>query len=115
MISKKHPVANWLRLAPHEHRRALDTVMQFRDASPDPMASGMPAAAVAWFWTEELPRLLNRPDVRQQAKDYLKELASKGDALQGQIQRQSGSLLEELDCIEIEVLQLAALLEVTDG
>ena len=115
MISKKHPVANWLRLAPHEHRRTLDTVIQLRDASPDPLASGMPAAAVAWFWTEELPRLLNRPDVRQQARDYLKELASRGDALQEQIQRQSGSLLEELDCIEAEVLQLAALVGSDDS
>ena len=75
----------------------------------------MPAAAVAWFWTEELPRLLNRPDVRQQARDYLKELASRGDALQEQIQRQSGSLLEELDCIEAEVLQLAALVGSDDS
>ena len=50
MISKKHPVANWLRLAPHEHRRALDAVIQFRDSSDNPMASGMPEAAVAWFW-----------------------------------------------------------------
>jgi hypothetical protein len=54
-ISRMHPIANWVRLAPHEHRRALDKVLQFRDAAPDPMASGMPEAATAWFWSRSCP------------------------------------------------------------
>lgn len=37
-IARMHPVANWCRLSPHEHRRTLDKVLQFRDAAPDPMA-----------------------------------------------------------------------------
>jgi hypothetical protein len=74
VISKKHPVCNWVRLSPAEHRRALDKVLQFRDAAPDPTASGLPEAAVTWFWTEELPRLLTRPDVRRQALERLVEL-----------------------------------------
>jgi hypothetical protein len=112
MISKKHPIANWVRLAPHEHRRALDKVIQFRDAAPDPMASGMPEAAVAWFWTEELPRLLQRPDVRNQALERLQELQDSRNRLGDQITMQAGALLEQQALVEVEHQQLAALVEV---
>lgn len=114
-ISRMHPVANWVRLAPHEHRRALDKVLQFRDTSPDPMASGLPEAAVQWFWTEELPRLLSRPDVRQQALERLQELQDTRLRLGDQIQMQAGSLLEQQAAVEMEHQQLAALVEVAHG
>ena len=115
MISKKHPVANWLRLAPHEHRRALDRVIQFRDAAPDPTASGLPEAAVAWLWTEELPRLLQRPDVRNQALERLQELHDTRLRLGDQITMQAGALLEQQALVEVEHQQLAALTEVSHG
>ena len=115
MISKKHPVCNWLRLSPAEHRRTLDRVLQFRDAAPDPMASGMPEAAVTWFWTEELPRLLTRADVRRQALERLVELQDSQLRLADQIQMQAGALLEQQAVVELEHQQLAALVEVTDG
>ena len=114
-ISRMHPVANWVRLAPHEHRRALDKVLQFRDAAPDPMASGLPEAAVTWFWTEELPRLLQRPDVRQQALDRLQELQDTRLRLGDQITMQAGALLEQQALVEVEHQQLAALVEVPHG
>jgi len=110
-ISRKHPVANWVRLAPHEHRRALDKVLQFRDTSPDPLASGLPEAAVQWFWTEELPKLLSRPDVRQQALERLQELQDTRLRLSDQIQMQAGALLEQQAAVEVEHQQLAALVE----
>jgi len=110
-ISRMHPVANWVRLAPHEHRRALDKVLQFRDTSPDPMASGLPEAAVAWFWTEELPRLLSRPEVRQQALERLQELQDTRLRLGDQIQMQAGVLLEQQAAVEMEHQQLAALVK----
>ena len=115
MIARKHPIANWVRLAPAEHRRTLDRVLQFRDAAPDPMASGMPEAAVTWFWTEELPRLLTRPDVRKQAMERLQELQDTRHRLADQIQMQAGALLEQQAVVELEHQQLADLVEVSDG
>jgi hypothetical protein len=112
MISRCHPVANWLRLAPHEHRQALDKVLQFRDVAPDPMASGLPEGAVTWFWESELPRLLNRPDVRQQALDRLVELQDIQLRLADQIQMQAGALLEQQATVEVELQRLTALVEV---
>ena len=111
MISKMHPVCNWCRLAPHEHRRALDRVLQFRDAAPDPMASGLPEAAVTWFWGEELPRLIQRPDVRRQAMERLQELSDTRQRLKDQIELQAGALLEQVAAVELEHQQLAALVE----
>ena len=115
MIARKHPICNWCRLSPAEHRRALDKVLQFRDAAPDPMASGMPEAAVTWFWTEELPRLLTRPDVRRQALERLVELQDSQLRLSDQIQMQAGALIEQQAAAQLEIQQLAALVEVSDG
>jgi hypothetical protein len=115
MISRMHPVANWCRLAPHEHRKALDKVLQFRDAAPDPMASGMPEAAVEWFWAEELPRLLTRPDVRRQALERLVELQDTQLRLADQIQMQAGALIEQQASAQLELQQLTALMEVPHG
>lgn len=115
MISRMHPVCNWCRLSPAEHRRALDKVLQFRDTSPDPLASGLPEAAVQWFWTEELPRLLSRPEVRQQALERLQELQDTRLRLNDQIQMQAGVLLEQQAAVELEHQQLAALVEVPLG
>ena len=115
MIARKHPICNWLRLPPAECRRTLDRVLQFRDAAPDPMASGMPEAATAWFWESELPRLLTRPDVRRQALERLQELQDTRHRLADQIQMQAGALIEQQAAAQLEIQQLAALVEVTDG
>ena len=115
MISRMHPICNWCRLSPAEHRRALDKVLQFRDSSDNPMASGMPEAATAWFWESELPRLLTRADVRKQAIERLQELQDTRHRLADQIQMQAGALLEQQAVVELEHQQLAALVGVTDG
>ena len=115
MIARMHPIANWVRLSPAECRRALDKVLQFRDAAPDPMASGLPEAATAWFWTEELPRLLTRPDVRRQAMERLVELQDTQLRLADQITIQAGTLLEQQAAAQLELQQLAALVEVSHG
>jgi hypothetical protein len=112
MIARKHPIANWLRLPPAECRRTLDRVLQFRDAAPDPTASGLPEAAVVWFWESELPRLLQRPDVRNQALERLRELQDTRLRLGDQITMQAGALLEQQAAVELEHQQLAALVEV---
>lgn len=103
MISRMHPVASWVRLSPPEHRKALDKVLQFRDEAPDPMASGMPEAASRWFWSEELPRLMQRPEVRSQALEHLAQLSAKRQDLESQIRLLAGSLIEQQSEIDAEV------------
>lgn len=114
-ISRKHPVANWVRLEPHEHRRALDKVLQFRDQSDDPMASGLPDAAVRWFYDQELPRLLQRPNVRQQCREHVADLIAKSQRLRDQIDKMAGSLIEKADAIDAEANALVRQLDIAEG
>jgi hypothetical protein len=111
VISRKHPVANWLLLPPHEHRRALDRVLDFRDRDPDPNASGLPAAAVDYFWQEELPALLTRPYIRQLAQEQIAMLDAKAADLRHRIEVQSGSMQREAAAAQSEADRIAALLE----
>lgn len=111
MISRKHPVANWLLLPPHEHRRALDKVLDFRDQDSDPNASGLPAAAVDWFWLEELPRLMQRPEVRVFAQERVTELQARASDLRQRIKRQVGSMEAEAEAAEQEAARINAVMQ----
>jgi len=100
-ISRMHPCANWLRLPAGEHRRALDRVLLHRDQQllQEPQASGLPPAAVDAFWNQELPVLLQRPEVRAMAEARVLELEQQAEAINDQVQRQAGCLLDQLAVI----------------
>ena len=103
-ISRKHPVANWLLLPAHETRRALDRVLDFRDKQADPNASGMPPAAVEWFYGEELPRLCLRQDVLLQVEAHIQELLQQAAAVESQITPAAVAALQQrLDAIALQV------------
>ena len=111
MIARKHPCANWLLLPPHEQRRALDKVLDFRDLDPDPNASGLPAEAVDWFWQQELPRLMQRPEVRVFAQERVSELNAKAADLRQRIQRQVGSMQDEAEAAEQEAARINTVMQ----
>ena len=108
-LARKHPVANWLRLPPGEQRRALDKVLALRDAG-DPMASGLPPAAIDWFWNQELPRLANRPDVRPQVEERVAELLSEHARIEAQLPAAALELKRRLEVLEAEVERLEEVL-----
>lgn len=109
-ITRMHPVCNWLRLPPGEQRRALDQVLRLRDQSADPMASGLPPEAIGWFWAEELPRLVNRPDVRPQIEARVSELLSEHARLEAQLPVEALELRRRLEELEAEVDRLEEVL-----
>ena len=111
MIAKKHPIANWLQLSPNDYRRALDQVLRFRDQDPDPHVTGVPAAAVDWFWQQELPRLLQRPEVHVFAQERVAELNAKAADLRQRIERQVGSMQEEAAAAEQEAARINAVMQ----
>ena len=104
-----HPCANWLRLPAHETRRALDKVLDFRDKQADPNASGMPPAAITWFYETELPRLCMRPDVRAQVSAHVEELLREAAAVEGQIAPEAAALQQRLDDLaaQVDILEAA--------
>ena len=102
-IAKMHPCANWLRLPAHETRRALDKVLDFRDKQADPNASGMPPAALDWFYGEELPRLCMRPDVRLQVEAHIQELLQQAASVESEITPAAAALQQRLDDLAAQV------------
>ena len=111
MIAKKHPIANWVPLAPHEYRRALNKVLDFRDLDPDPNVTGVPAAAVDWFWQQELPRLMQRPEVLVFAQERVSELNAKAADLRQRIERHIGSMQDEAEAAEQEAARINAVMQ----
>ena len=111
MISRVHPVANWVRLPPYEQRVALERVMRFRDMDPNPRASGVPAAAVEFFWENELPSLMKRPDVQQFARERIAELQAKSAELRQQVVRANDALLDQVEAAQQEADRINAVLE----
>ena len=108
-IAKMHPCANWLRLPAHETRRALDKVLDFRDKQADPNASGMPPAALDWFYGTELPRLALRPDVRLQIEQHILELLQQAATVEAEISPQAAALQQRLDDLaaQVDILEAA--------
>ena len=108
-INRMHPSANWLRVPDHLYRQALERNIEL--GRPDEVH----------FWGSELPALLQNPYYRQQAQERVAELQQKSAAIQAQVQRQVGSLLEEQGMADLERHRLAELLvdpmpvEVSDG
>ena len=109
-ISRKHPVANWLLLPPGDCRRALDKVLDFRDKQADPNASGMPPAALNWFYSEELPRLCMRSDVRAQVEQQIQELLQQAATVEAEISPQAAALQQRLDDLAAQVDVLEAII-----
>ena len=111
MISRVHPVANWVRLPPYEQRVALERVMRFRNMDPNPRASGVPAAAVEFFWENELPSLMKRPEVQQFARERIAELQAKSAELRQQVVRATDDLLDQVEAAQQEADRINAVLE----
>lgn len=111
-LSRMHPVANWIHLPPADQRRALNQVLAFRDQQleRDPTASGLPPAAVEWFWQTDLPAMIQRPEVRRQVEQHLQDLIQQAGDLDQQITRQAGSLLEQLQDVQAQVDRIVEVL-----
>lgn len=111
MIAKKHPIANWVPLSPNEHRRALNKVLDLRDQAADQTSSGLPPEAITWFWEQELPRLMQRPEVRVFAQERVSELKAKAADLRQRIERQVGSMQDEAEAAEQEAARINAVMQ----
>lgn len=116
-VGRMHPCANWLRCQGDDYTRTMDTVLGFRDQAMaiDPNTSGLPPAALAWFWTEQLPQLLKQPHYRQQAEHHLEALKTKSADLGEMIERVAGSLLDDQSETDQQATELQAVLDATRG
>ena len=107
--SKAHPVAGWLRIEGRVYSATLDQVLRHRDEqmAADPNCSGLPPASREWFWSTQLPALVNDPKIRDQVLSRLGDLAAMQQAIDHQVQQQAGALLAQ----QAEITAELALLE----
>jgi hypothetical protein len=108
-VSKAHPVAGWLRCDAGTYSRSLDQVLRHRDEqmATDPSCSGLPPASREWFWSEQLPRLVADPGIREQVLARAAELSAMRQGIDDQLRAQAGNLIElqaEIDS-ELQLLQ----------
>jgi small-conductance mechanosensitive channel len=73
------------------------------------MESGMPPAAIEWFYSEELPRLCMRSDVRLQVEQQIQELLQQAATVEAEISPQAAALQRRLDelALQVDVLEEA--------
>lgn len=111
-VSKAHPVAGWLRVDAGTYSRSLDQVLRHRDEqmAVDPHASGLPPASRDWFWSTQLPALVNDPKIRDQVHGRLGELTASRQAIEDQIRQQAGALIEQQGEIDAELAMLEQVL-----
>jgi hypothetical protein len=108
-VSKAHPVAGWLRCDAGTYSRSLDQVLRHRDEqmATDPNCSGLPPASREWFWSTQLPALVNDPGIRDQVLARAAELSAMRQGIDDQLRAQAGNLIEqqaEIDS-ELQLLQ----------
>ena len=116
-IGRMHPVANWLRCQGDDYTRSMDVVLGFRDQQmqQDPSASGLPPAAIQWFWTEQLPQLLQQPHYRNQAEAHLASLRVKSEDLSEMVERVAGQLLNDQTETDAQNEQLQSVLNAAEA
>ena len=112
-IGRMHPICNWIRCEGDDYNLTMQKVFAFRDTATlqDPSSSGLPPAAVAWFWSEQLPQLLQQPHYRRQAKEHLASLRLKSQDLGEMIERVAGALLTDQAETDHLANQIQTLLE----
>lgn len=115
-VAKAHPVAAWLRIEGRIYSNTLDTILAMRDADLEinPNASGLPSGARDWFWTMQLPALVNDPKIREQCCHRLGELAAKHTAIDHQLRVQAGSLIDQQSDLQAEMALLEQVLSEAD-
>lgn len=111
-VSKAHPVAGWLRVDAGTYSRSLDQVLRHRDEqmAVDPQASGLPPASRDWFWSTQLPALVNDPNIRDQVLERQAALAASRIGIEDQIRQQAGALIEQQAEIDAELAMLEQVL-----
>ena len=101
-IARMHPSQNWLRVPDHIYQSALQRNIEL--GQPD----------LEYFWSAELPTLLQQPQYRAQAEERVRELQERSAAISLEIRARVGSQLEEQGALDEEAARIEELLVASD-
>jgi hypothetical protein len=105
MLARPHPIwGDWLHVQAGDMQRLMDRLLDYRDKAleADPNFSGTPEDFKTYCRISWLPANLSRPFYRAQAETHLDTLARRIEILNQDIERQSGSLLDQRDAAVAE-------------
>lgn len=108
-MSRPHPRLGWLYVSRPEWNRTLEQCLRLRDAADDPLASGQPAAYLAWVDDVELPQLAVR--YRSQFTARIADRRAELERLERSISQGRLDLTPAAEQCRAEIQQLEALLQ----
>ena len=113
IISRMHPIANWLRCRGNLYQQALNKVRNDHQAEVEinPQFSGLPPKSKTFFWNESLPKLVQEDFYAEQVEQRIKDLNFRSSNIRKQITAQTESLVDEANRMEIESERLRQILD----
>ena len=112
MISKSHPLANFLKVTGNIYATTLQRVKEDSQArsKEDPTFSGITPETNHWFWNEQLPKLCNDDFYRKQVEAEIEELDMKALNIERAMQNQMQVWENEKGSLEMKSEKLKEIL-----
>ena len=113
IISRMHPIANWLRCRGTLYNLSLNRVRNDHEAEVqvNPNHSGLPPKSKTYFWNEQLPNLVQEDFYAEQVEARIKDLDFRANNIRKEINAQTESRVDEANRMEMESDRLKEILE----
>ena len=112
MISKSHPLANFLKINGNIYAKTLQRVKEDSQAKSkeDPTFSGITPETHHWFWNEQLPQLCNDDFYRKQVEVEIEDLDTRATNIRRQMANQMEVWETESKTLEMKSEKLKEIL-----
>ena len=113
MISKSHPLANFLKVTGNIYAITLQRVKEDSQArsKEDPTFSGVTPETNDWFWNEQLPQLCNDEFYRKQVEVEIEDLDTRATNIRRQMANQMEVWETESKTLEMKSEKLKEILQ----
>ena len=113
MISKSHPVANFLKVTGNIYATTLQRVKEDSQAKSkeDPTFSGITPETNHWFWNVQLPQLCNDEYYRKQVETEIEDLDTRASNIRRQMAAQMEIWETESKTLEMKSEKLKEILQ----
>ena len=112
MISKSHPLANFLKVTGNIYATTLQRVKEDSQAKSkeDPTFSGVTPETNHWFWNVQLPQLCNDEYYRKQVETEIEDLDTRASNIRRQMAAQMEIWETESKTLEMKSEKLKEIL-----
>jgi len=113
MISKSHPLANFLKVTGNIYATTLQRVKEDSQAKSkeDPTFSGVTPETNHWFWNVQLPQLCNDEYYRKQVETEIEDLDIRASNIRRQMAAQMEIWETESKTLEMKSEKLKEILQ----